>query len=160
MINNFPDAAKQLLNALNESTAALVALLQQEYDVLKKRDTAELIDLTSEKQALVDLLDILNKDWLDCLKSANIEISINGIRQALEAADAQTQLGLASQWQHLSENAKACQRQNTINGTVLELRHHTTQFALDILNGSPANNTYGPTGKTSNDGNNNPLAKV
>lgn len=159
-MSDFAQRAQQAITAQLQQTTQLLELLKQEFEMLKDRKADKLEELSVQKQAVVDTLEQLNQDWQTTLRTENIKIGIAEITQALESADPAASLGLVQSWQSLSEQAKACHRQNQINGTVLVLRHQATQQTIDLLRGQQDDATYDPQGKRKPGGEGHTIAKA
>ncbi len=150
MSNNFASTARTLLEQQIAVTGDLVSTLQTEYNILKKVDTGDLASLSQQKQSLIDQLETLSQQWLGLLLDDQTEITAEGIRAHLQAADPDNSLRLLPLWEQLGQLARECQRQNQVNGAVLVVRQQATQQALDILRGMPPEGqaSYGPQGTT------------
>jgi flagellar biosynthesis/type III secretory pathway chaperone len=142
------EITQELLQAQVNASTALLETLQQEYAVLKERNTDELIKLADVKQKHVDELDALNGKWLDMLHDANVKISISAIHDKMQELDPDNKRGLVELWEVLSQTARECHRQNTINGTTMIIRQQATQATIEILRGQmPGESLYGPQGQ-------------
>lgn len=147
MDQDFANAARPLLEQQLSVTTELLTTLQTEYKVLKQMDSCDLTSISQQKQTLIDQLEGLSQAWLGLLLDTQAEITSEGIRAHLQAADPQETLQLLPLWQQLGEQARECQRQNQVNGAILVVRQQATQQALDILRGMPEGQpTYGPKG--------------
>ena len=157
---DFAPHAYQLLTDQLKETQTLLDLLNQEYDVLKQRQTDNLEAISQQKQLAIDALEQLNQQWQTVLRDNNIKIDITLITQALRHADDQSAQGLLPLWESLGKLAKECQRQNQINGAVLLLRQQVTQQTLNLLRGQSNEGTYDTKGQRKPGGEGHSLAKA
>jgi len=151
MSNPFATVAKTLLDQQVDVAGQLLAMLQQEYRLLKREEEGDLAELSQQKLALVNQLESASQKWLASLKQARVEITLDGIRAGLGTHDPAGSQGLVASWEKLGELASECQRQNTVNGAILVVREQTTQTALDILRGKVPgeDTTYSAKGRSS-----------
>jgi len=159
-MSQFAQQAEQLITAQKDQTEQLLNLLKQEYDLLKNRQVDTLEALSADKQVIVNTLEQMNQTWQSTLREHNIKIDLAEITKALQNADNNASQGLFQSWQTLSELAKACQRQNQINGAVLVLRQQVTQQTIDLLRGQTNEGTYDTNGQRKPGGEGHSLAKA
>jgi len=147
MNEKFAKTLKPLLEKQLTTTIALQDFMEREYATLNTAKALELDDIIQKKQQVIDDLDDLNNNWQRLLVASQVDISEQSIRLFLAKLDPDGTSGLVTSWNALCEHTKACQRLNTVNGSVIVLRQHATQQALDILQGKSHSNTYGPKGQ-------------
>lgn len=153
MAIDFAKDSQELLSKQVSVTDQLVQLLKQEYNILKSIEVGELVELAQHKTTLVNELESLNQDWQQLLRHARVPIDLDSISNSLEKVDPRNELGLLDQWSALADLARECQKQNTINGSVILLRQQAATYSLDILTGqNSANETYGPKGTSHQSG--------
>ncbi len=147
MNDKFVKTLKPLLDKQLTMTVALKNLMEREYATLNTAKSLGLDEIIQKKQKVIDDLDKLNKNWQQLLAASQVDISEQNIRLFLAKLDPSETFGLLMNWNALCKHTKACQRLNTVNGTVIVLRQHATRQALDILQGKSHSNTYGPKGQ-------------
>jgi len=147
MNDKFAKVLKPLLDKQLTMTVALKELMEREYATLNTAQALELDNIIQKKQNVTDDLESLNKNWQRLLEASHVNISQQGIRLFLAKLDPNKTFDLVTNWDTLCEHTKTCQRLNTVNGTVIVLRQHTTQQALDILQGKSNSDTYGSKGQ-------------
>lgn len=124
----------------------LLAVLETEYAVVMERDTAELERVIDRKRGLIEALEELQQQNVAILGVAGI----GGDRRGMEEAIGRCGTTAAeTAWQAMRDKILACERQNTINGKLLESSKRVTQQALSILlgNATGAGELYTQSGK-------------
>ena len=92
----------------------------------------------------------INQNWLSLLENAGVELSVERITRFLVDYDKKHDTRLHSYWGTLQQQAKDCQRKNTINGSIIALRQQATQQTLAILRGQSLDDKlYDPYGNKS-----------
>ncbi len=148
---HFQTTAQNLLAKLQASSEQLLNLLQQEYKVLSTADAESLDTITLEKQPVIIQINSDNQEWLTLLSQECQDMSPQGIDQFLGNYDVTHACSLSTQWGKLQTLAKACKKSNTVNGTIITLRHQSAQQTLAILRGQiPGDTVYNPKGNNSN----------
>lgn len=110
----------------------LEAVLGQEHELLKQRDTDALSTNSQEKQNLIKSVDALGRDRLGLLQGAGIAIDKDSL---LTFVNADTTGELPRLWNELEAVLIRCQKQNQVNGILLETGKQTTEQLLGILLG-------------------------
>jgi len=143
----FASTAKSLLSQQIELSTSLNETLTSEYDCLNSRNIDALEQLANDKQPLIIELDSINKQWLALLETQIQDISIEKIKNLLIQLDNEFKLDVLKLWESLQSLAKQCQRQNSINGTIITLSYQNSLQTLSILRGQqPGDNIYNPSG--------------
>lgn len=135
----------QLLQQELEVAAHLLEVLTTEHEVIASRDTDILQQVVAEKQDLLARLETSHKQRLALLSAAGLDANPDGFDVLLErCADLQLR------WNNLKENLSSCQRQNQLNGALLESSRRSTHRALSILLGGQGDNSelYNQAGKS------------
>ncbi|MDH5376955.1 MAG: flagellar protein FlgN [Gammaproteobacteria bacterium] len=159
-MTEFATQAQSLLEGQIETANDLSVQLTEEYELLKKNKPGNLQDIAQEKQRLVTVLEQQNKDWQALLNQAEIPITLDDIKRHLMQIDKSESTSLVDQFKTLGEVAKKIQQQNTVNGTVLNLRQEATHQILSLLYGAEQSNTYGPSGKKESGGGGGTIAEA
>lgn len=143
------DAAAQfnrLFNDQRQAAQGLLDLLLQEYGLLNGNDAAGLEPVSELKQQALTALGALTLELDTLLQTLGCTADRAGIDACLRQTDADGRHDLAVRWHALTQLLQQCQRQNTINGIVIELRHRSVQQVLGALTGQTATQTYDPRG--------------
>lgn len=130
-------ASQQQLHSLLEAESTLgeqlLSLLQRETTVLEQRDTEALVALTEEKQQLLQVLEEKAAQRSRFLQADGLSQDKAGFEQLLERlGNPPTSLHL---WEKLHGLLEQCQRQNQLNGRLLEAGRRHSQQALSLLLG-------------------------
>ncbi len=139
----------RLLREELESSARLLAVLKTEHEAIAQRDTDTLQQVVADKQQLLEQLDGCHGRRVQLMQDAGLASGRESFENILsQCADAGSDL--ASGWSEVKDMLLACQRQNQINGTVLESSRRTTHQALGILLGGQGDDTelYNQAGKS------------
>jgi flagellar biosynthesis/type III secretory pathway chaperone len=110
--------------------AQLEAVLRLENEALKQRDTDAIEKNSSEKQSLIASIETLGKQRLALLQAAG-----KGTDKDSVLAFVNTEPKLQERWDELEAILQRCQKQNQVNGMVLETSRQQTQQILGILLG-------------------------
>ena len=138
----------------------LEGVLGQEHEVLKQRDLNRLEEKTTEKQAVIEELAAASRERITLMKNAGIEQNLDSVISYLN------QLGgeeLTEVWKELEAALARCQKQNQINGMMLEKGKQHTRQLLGLLLGesdSSQNQLYDSSGATSSSFSNGRSVKV
>jgi len=141
-------ALGDLLQQELEAAVRLRVVLTTEHEAIARRDTDTLEQAVAEKQALLTQLEQSHKQRLALLSASGLDADPDGFATLL-ARCAGSGYDWSSRWEELKENLIACQRQNQVNGAVLENSRRTTHRALSILLGGQTDSPelYNQTGK-------------
>ena len=137
----FRDISTQLLDNTINLTIQLNELLEKEYAVLKSLNASSLGNIADKKTPIAALLDQHNQQWLALLERHIGTPTPKKIKQFLLDYDNKHQTSLSETWGSLTSHARKCQRQNTINGTVIVLRNQAGNQILSILRGQTGDNS-------------------
>lgn len=119
---------KQILTDIASFSEQLEQILKQEYDVLNQQDFDQLMDLTRQKQKLLEQLDSLDKQRQQL--SADHE-SFKACLQALSDGDS-----LKKQWNVIRQKLRQCREQNEVNGRLLQKKQQLSAEMLKLLSGN------------------------
>jgi len=133
-----------LLEDERGATARLLDALREEHQALVRRDMTALDHAVNKKSQQVAELEILGRDRDAALKAAGHAAGREGIESWLSRQPSGAARKL---WQELQNLLLRCQRQNLINGGIVETSRRFTQRALSLLQGQSAEPAlYGPSG--------------
>jgi flagellar biosynthesis/type III secretory pathway chaperone len=140
----------QLLQMEQDGAARLLEVLEAEHEAIARRDTDALQQLVAGKQVLLEQLESGHGKRLQMMREAGLAVDQGGF-EALLVRCADNGHDLQSRWLALKAVLSSCQRQNQMNGVVLETSRRTTHRALTILLGGQADGTelYNQAGKSS-----------
>jgi flagellar biosynthesis/type III secretory pathway chaperone len=136
------------LNALLEgersATVRLLDALREEHQALMRRDMTALDHAVNKKSQQVAELEILGRERDAALNATGHTAGREGIESWLSH---QPNGAAKKLWQELQNLLLRCQRQNLINGGIVETSRRYTQRALSLLQGQSAEPAlYGPSG--------------
>ena len=141
---------QQLITLLNETlthTQGLKRQLEAEATALAANDLANLESAVAAKNASVQELELLELQRQRLLETAGFSGNRYGTEACIEWCDENHDV--ARLWQKLLEEARTCQRQNRVNGMLVQFSRRNVQQLLDILRGQPqAGRLYDPSGDT------------
>ncbi len=120
----------QILQSELDQLLLLEAVLGQEHEGLKLRDADAIAKNTKQKQDLISAIEALGRERQGLLQGAGLG---NDQEATLAFIDAEPQL--RSKWDELEAVLLRCQKQNQINGMLLEKGKQQTQQILGILLG-------------------------
>lgn len=121
--------AEMLQRELGQLTQ-LEVVLGQEHEALKLRDSAQITQNSEAKQQLILAIETLGRERMALLQGAEQGTDKEAV---LAFVDAEPQL--RSHWDELEALLLRCQKQNQINGMLLEKGKQQTQQLLGILLG-------------------------
>ena len=121
--------AEMLQRDLGQLTQ-LEVVLGQEHEALKLRDSAQITQNSEAKQQLILAIETLGRERMALLQGAEQGTDKEAV---LAFVDAEPQL--RSHWDELVALLLRCQKQNQINGMLLEKGKQQTQQLLGILLG-------------------------
>jgi flagella synthesis protein FlgN len=160
---------KQILNIIVgfvereiKLVSALLDVLRQEYAAMANNELPALETQVNKKQELVKNIQENEQNFARQMENTGISLDQQGINTALEGVDPRVKQKVIAFWDELRDLAEECQRQNEINGRVLEINKINTQRLLNILRGQmpETQTTYGPSGKTNSKSESKSLVQV
>jgi len=134
-----------LITQSRHCVSLLIDCLDSELEYLRSNNSAQLIELSQQKNTLMGELQSYEQQRKQLIKTNNIS-SKQGYLQWL--ADIDPSLELQKQWDELSQNILMCQEKNSTNGIIADNMATASKQALNILSGNltPADNTYNADG--------------
>ena len=115
----------------------LLAVLQHEHTLVSGRDVSAIERIAQEKQQFLAQLDASGRAHSAALNAAGYTQHTQSMHDWLRQVDKNTGSQLTPLWLRLESLLTACQRQNQLNGGVIEISRRHTQRALGILLGKP-----------------------
>ncbi len=122
---------KQLLNALN-----------LEHKALAENNFQSVEDIAKDKIVLMEHLEDLNKERLVLLDAAGFDSESKDIEAFLKHNRSPRAPLIQSSWKEISNLSNQCEKQNNINGIVIENNRQHTENALSILQGKQQNTEF------------------
>ncbi len=150
---------QNLLNEIDD----LYKLLLHEADALDTRSSADLKNITKEKESIIDQINVLTQQQNSFLSQHGMSDQKDGMAASLEQMiNIDPQLGeLKTYWIKISDRMTKCHQLNQQNGARIELLNCHAQRSLEILKGqSNLPYTYGPTGMKQKDQSNSSTVSV
>lgn len=145
-----PETQRRFLAILKqetEQTAALLELLEREYELLKSSPGKDLEALLAQKQQQLQRVEQSTLAHHRFLQQQGLPCDRRGTESYLEQS--RENLALSSAWKGHLELLQACRRQNEINGGTVALNQRHVNQALELLLGQgDGNKTYGPSGES------------
>ena len=145
-----------LLNGEIETLSGLLDILQREYGALKTNDLAAIEHAITHKQQQLAQVQACEQRRHALLQAAGFSLDKQGmsnyLRNAAHAPSVQP-------WQLLLKLSSQCQKQNQINGGLVDISRRHAQHVVAILRGqTPEPDLYGPAGETRSAGTTQTLA--
>ena len=129
-----------------ENLNQLNAILLEEYDALKSRDISLLDECLKNKEKSVSFLESFERENAELLKSAK-NIPDNS--------------GIVFFKKRINNLIEACNKQNLVNGAVIDVSHQFNQRMLSVILGKGSSNKlYDPNGKSGSDLSKNSVARI
>jgi flagellar biosynthesis/type III secretory pathway chaperone len=129
-MDNIQSRFADLLQSELTQLGRLEHVLQQEHTLLAQQDSAGLVENAKEKQSLIVSIESHGRERLQLLQAAG-----KGTDKEAVLAFVDTNPQLRDQWEQLEAVLLRCQKQNQVNGMLLEKGKQQTQQLLDILLG-------------------------
>jgi flagellar biosynthesis protein FlgN len=141
-MNTQSNNMKHVLDQIADSTTELLQCLIKEHDALSLNQLDKLVPLSEQKQLLVAKL-----DQLDQLRQANSNQTTGNSSKFIEHLNG-LDSKLASYWRSITRSVEKCQRQNEVNGRLLNRQNSLARETLEIFIGRKQGNshTYGANG--------------
>lgn len=140
-----------VLDATGQQLAALNQALECEHIALRDNDMTALETATREKHQLSAHIDTLEKQRMQIVTQAGFTADASGMAALIGRLEQQhgPVPQLVQRWQALQNLIRKCDKQNQVNGLLLERNRHRVQSLLTLLQGGgQGNEIYGPQGDT------------
>jgi len=124
-----------LLEDIRSYLEQLFNALESEYTALSDNDIQAIQSIAKEKVILMEQLEDLNKERRILLEEAGLNLSSNGIDDFFNSKTLPKNPKLQKLWSSISSLTKQCEKQNNINGIIIENNKRHTKDALSILQG-------------------------
>ncbi len=135
MTRNFPPLLEDIKSYLEQ----LFHALENEYKALLENDIQVIESIAQEKIILMEHLEDLNKERRTLLEAAGLNLNISGVEDFLNNDTINDAIvdkpKLKTLWAAVSTLSKQCEKQNNINGIVIENNKRHTENALNVLQG-------------------------
>ena len=152
----------QLLQQEVECTRNLMQSLEIENEALSEHQTSALEEIIRDKQESIRQLEIIGHKRMTLIKSFSAQRAANDplfdrSTAPIDNDDSQ----LVGLWKELMLLAEQCQKQNRINGSIVELGYKQSTYALDILRGTQSkSDLYDNTGQTTKSSPSKPITRA
>lgn len=134
--------SKTLLPLLQEITSYLQQLLlalKNEHKALSENNIETIQVIAAEKILLMEHLEDLNNERRTLLELAGLDITATGIGDFLQNTSSPRAPLMKTLWDEISKLSSECDKQNNINGIIIESNKRHTENALSILQGKQQN---------------------
>jgi len=140
----------------------LLETLRREHQALGANDLAHLNEAVAQKDGLLAAMEACGRERGALLREGGFDADRAAMDRLLDRHDPQRRSGIPHAWNRLLELGAECQRQNLINGIIIQAGQQHTRQALAILRGQPAGagDEYGPEGRRRPAPSSHPLAKA
>ena len=139
---NIAVTSKKVLPLLQEIVNYLQQLLlalDNEHKALVDKNIDSIQSIAEEKILLMEHLEDLDKERRSLLDNAGLEITSTGVGDFLQNSKSPRAPQMKALWDEISSISKQCDKQNNINGIIIESNKRHTENALSILQGKPQN---------------------
>ena len=126
---------QEIVNYLQQ----LLVALNNEHKALVDKDIASIQSISEEKIVLMEHLEDLNKERRNLLDNAGLDITSTGVGDFLQNSNSPRAPQMKALWDEISNISKQCDKQNNINGIIIESNKRHTENALSILQGKQQN---------------------
>ena len=126
-------ALELLFRDIYESLSELSLVLDNEFTALKEQNVEGLRQATLDKDRLSDKLDELEKARCQILEHTSFNLDRISMQLYIQERFSDQGEALLTMWDMIAELAKACEKQNSVNGIVIENKRKQTKEALSIL---------------------------
>jgi len=141
-----------------EQARQLMALLQEERNILSSNDGAKLEKITHSKEQLAETIQTSTRQCSQQLHQAGFGNDNLSLSKYIETCAEPVATQLKTTWNNLQSMLKQCQDENRINGKLLNSSQRRIKQALSILQGQPVEeDLYGSSGESVNHSSGNSL---
>jgi flagellar biosynthesis/type III secretory pathway chaperone len=160
-VTSSSSSAASLAAAVRSERAAaqaLVEVLTEERELLRKGDTDALTATAARKRELLLHVAHLGEHRKRLLQAARVSLDRQGMQALLATLESKHELH--AEWRSFIEITEQARRLNEENGAFIEAGMRANQQALSILTSAASGGTYGPGGHTLNPLSSRPLASA
>ena len=141
-----------------EQARQLMALLQEERNILSGSDGAALETVTHSKEKLAETIQMNTRQCSQYLHQAGFGNDNLSLSKYIETCAEPFATQFKTTWNNLQSILKQCQDENRINGKLLNSSQRRIKQALSILQGQPVEeDLYGSSGEAVNQSSGNSL---
>lgn len=160
--NTLLDRLDACLQSEIQAGGQLLETLRREHKALAADDPALLNETVAQKAGLVATMESCGGERRALLRAAGLGADRAAMDTLLERHDPQRRSDIRRNWTRLLELGAECQRQNLINGIIIQAGQQHARQALAILRGQPAGagGEYGPEGTRHSAPSSHPLARA
>ena len=130
-----------LFRDIYESLSELSLVLDKEFDALKDQNVESLRQAAIDKDRLSDKLDELEKARFKILEHTSFNLDRISMQLYIQENFANQGEALLKMWDMIAELAKTCEKQNAINGIIIDNKRKQTKEALSILQSGEVDQT-------------------
>lgn len=134
--------SQKMFSLLKEITSYLEQLQQaliNEHQALTDNNMQAIELVARDKTILMETLEDLDKERRKILSAAGLNLKATGIEDFLQQNNAGQTTELKAIWLKIAELTRQCEKQNNINGIIIENNKQHTENALSILQGKQQN---------------------
>ena len=136
-----------LIKQLKLSTR-LLKCLNEEYDELKIRSLHHLQNIAEAKQGYLVQLEQLTQSAYEMIEKNSYPVNRAGAEAFINECEVHGMQGMKKQWKNLGYVLEKCQKQNQVNGNIIQMSRKNIYHALNIIYNEPIENpSYEPDGK-------------
>lgn len=145
-----------------QMSVQLLETLRREHKALTTNNLVLLNETVAQKGEQIAAMDDCSRERNALLHEAGFGTDRTALEKLLDLYDPQRRTPVQREWTRLLEIGAECQRQNLVNGIIIQAGQQHTRQALAILRGQPAVTTgeYGPEGGRHSTASSHPLAKA
>jgi len=129
------DKLSPLLEEITSYLNQLLEALHSEYQILTSNNLDLINEVSQNKILLMEHLEDLNKERLSILKTAGIESDSRSMESFFDNHPEQQIALLKKTWHQISKLTTDCEKQNNLNGMIIESNKRHTENALSVLQG-------------------------
>lgn len=123
-----------LLKTIAERLSQLLQALEAEYQALSANDVEKMQQTAEDKTTLTEQLERLELKRSILLKNAGLDQDKTGMTAYLQRQpDADN--AMEKHWQEIEQITRKCEKQNKVNGIIIESKRRRANTALAILKG-------------------------
>jgi len=124
-----------LLEDIANYLEQLFHALENEYQALSDNNLPAIETVAQEKVLLMEQLEDLNKERRLLLEEAELNLSATGIDNFFNSSTINNNPSLKTLWGSISTLSTQCEKQNNINGIIIDNNKRHTENALSVLQG-------------------------
>ncbi|HHB13292.1 MAG TPA: flagellar protein FlgN [Chromatiales bacterium] len=143
-----PSTAPGLLERLEAAVHTLQTALRAEGDALQDRAVEQVEAATAAKAEALAAVNDLTQELERAVRTTGLPLDGDGLRSFWARQAGTDGPTLETRWTSVCDTLRACERQNRLNGYLVERLSQGTRQALEILRGTPDGGPlYRPSGR-------------